>query len=240
MSKIPTPAHQQVATILQLALSASMELINQSPNNSGPLRSTFLQFYASATFQLIVGIPSHLSPNQPAEHQLKAELQDIRSNIQTLSKTVAGLQPKATGPQLPLPPSQKPSTTGKPAVQGKGHGQPSSPTFASKAAAKARPSLVLDLGAPKSQQTDVSIIIAKLNDKLHLNEYDHIKLSAATWTAKGNLVITAHQSVNQVQLTSTAPAILSFYTADFGALHSDTDTLPTFKPEPTLNGQKSS
>ena len=66
-----------------------------------------------------------------------------------LSKAVTSLQPKAKGAQAP--PIQTPPLKGKPSAQGQGPAHITHPTFATKAAALPRLSLVLDLGANNSK-----------------------------------------------------------------------------------------
>src|SRR5216684_1633325 len=62
------PSSQQVAGVLQSALRASQELLQSSPANLEPLRSTFLQFYASQTFQLILGISTQHHTTIPSDN----------------------------------------------------------------------------------------------------------------------------------------------------------------------------
>ena len=48
-----------------------------------------------------------------------------------------------------------------------------------------------------------------MNDQLYSQGHQHIKLSAAKWASKGNLVFTAHHTVTQAQLTETSATITS-------------------------------
>jgi hypothetical protein len=70
--------------------------------------------------------------------------------------------------------------------------------FASKATAKYRPSLVLDLRVPNPKEQPTSELITYINNKLYIEGYQHVKLSAAKWTSKGNLMFTAHHTITQV------------------------------------------
>ena len=109
------------------------------PPNITALRTTFLQFYAHPTFQLILSILSqNLHPPPFSNNQLKAELADLKSIIQILTTAVSRLQSKK--------PSMKPLSNVLTATQGKGQVNKQLQTYASKAAATSRPSLVLELG----------------------------------------------------------------------------------------------
>src|SRR5258707_552555 len=109
MSNIPTPqthplTPQQVTGILNSVLEASHGLITSDAHHAAELRTTFIQFYSHPIFQLLLGVPSQTMPTPPhTDHQLKAELSELRSTITALSKTVSGLQTKLH-PALPPPP----------------------------------------------------------------------------------------------------------------------------------------
>jgi len=64
--------------------------------------------------------------------------------------------------------------------------------------------------APNPSKQPSSEIVTYVNDKLYSQGHQHIKLSAAKWTSKGNLVLTAHHTVTQAQLTNTTSTITSF------------------------------
>jgi hypothetical protein len=230
MSKVPTPKEipptpQQVDATLRSVISASQTLINGDPRHVTNLRATFLQFYSHPTFQLILGLPSQSTHTPPMpDNQLKAELLEIKSTITALSKAVTGLQPKAKGPQAPQ--SQPPPPKGKPSAQGQGPVNTSPHTFASKAAVKPRPSLVLDLGAPDPTKQPSAEIVTTLNVKLQHQGYSQVKFSAAKWTNKGNLVLTAHHAVTQANLTDATFLITSLLREAFPTLFPQTDLIP--------------
>ena len=107
MSKVPTPKEiplttQQVDRTLQTAITHAQHLIADNPRHFASLRASFLALYTHPTFQLIPGIPTQISPNNPPpSNQLKTELSEIKSHIQALFKTVSDLQPKVTRAQAP-------------------------------------------------------------------------------------------------------------------------------------------
>lgn len=213
MSNFPTPKEipptpQQVDATLRSVIAASQTLINGDPRHYTNLRATFMQFYSHPTFQLILGLPTqHTHAQPPTDNQLKTELSEMKSTISALSQAVIGLQPKAKGAMPPA--TQPPLPKGKPSTQGQGSAHVTTPTFASKAAAKSRPSLVLNLEVPFTKEQLTSELVTLVNDKLYAQGHQHVKLSAAKWTSKGNLVLTAHHTVSQAQLTDASPTILT-------------------------------
>ena len=216
MSNIPTPTaipptSQQVAEALNSALISSQTLIQSDPRYFAPLREIFLTFHAQPTFQMLLGLPSHSTSATPHQNdQLKAELLNIKSSIQALSKAVSDLQPKITGAPAPPPPTKNTPPKGKPSAQGKGPTTTPTLTYTSKAALLARPSLVLDLGVTNPDDQFEESIIASLNSNLAETGYNEVKISALWYTKKGNLVLTAHHDTTQAQLSHATFAIQTF------------------------------
>ena len=214
MSNIPTPKNlpttQQIDAVLGSVISGSQTLLNMDMKNYADLRASFLKFYSHPTFQLLLGLPPQNPPAPaPPDNQLKAELTELRSTISALSVTVAGLQPKAKEAKT-SPPLKTPPPTGTPSAQGKGPKQAQTPTYASKAASKARPSLVLDIGANDSQPRLHSELAVDLTDELFDLGHPDVKISATRYTKKGNLVITAHHSTSQSQLNEASHDIITY------------------------------
>ena len=215
MSKVPMPKEippttQQVDRILQTVVVHVQQLIADDPRHFANLRASFLAFYTHPTFQLILGIPFQVSPStSPPTKQLSAELSELKSTIQALSKTVSNLQPKVTRAQAPT--TQPPPPKGNISAQGKGPSPPPPSTYASKAASTRRPSLVLNIGDPTLTNEQLqSALHLQLNNWLHTNGHIEIKLSAAKFTNKGNLVLTAHHATTQSQLDNISPQISQY------------------------------
>ena len=211
MSNVPTPKEipptpQQVDRTLQAVVGHAQHLIAEDPRHFAALRASFLALYTHPTFQLILGIPSQITPTTtPPNPQLKAELSELKSNIQALSKAVTDLQPKVTKVQATA--AQPPLPTGNTSAQGKGHSPPPPPTFASKAASKPRPSLVLNLGDAVLEKHIQGNLVSLLNRCLFQAGHIEISLSAAKFTKKGNLVLTAHHTNTQSQLDSVSAGL---------------------------------
>ena len=117
--------------------------------------------------------------NLPTTQQIDVILGSVISGSQTLlsidMKNYANLRASflkfyshlAFQLLLGLPPQNSPAPpppTGTPSAQGKGPKQAQTPTYASKAASKARPSLVLDIRANDSLQRLDSELAADLTD----------------------------------------------------------------------------
>ncbi|KAF8488436.1 hypothetical protein F5888DRAFT_1809690 [Russula emetica] len=181
MSNIPTPTAisptpQQISGSLKSVLMAAQKLISSDSKHFPDLRTSFLQFYHNPTSQLILGLPTqNQHAPSPPDNQLRAELADLKSSISALSKTVASLQPKAKGAQVPLTPAQTPPPKGNPSAQGKGPMHPPLSTYASKAATKARPSLVLDLRATTPDQQLDNELTGLLNGSVTGSQPGHRK-----------------------------------------------------------------
>ena len=215
MSKVPTPKEippttQQVDRTLQTAVAHAQHLIADDPRHFAALRASFLALYTHPTFQLILGIPTQIPPNTPPPtNQFKTELSELKSNIQALSKAVSDLQPKV--PRAQAPAAQPPPPKGNPSAQGKGPSPPPPSTYASKAASTRRPSLVLNIGDSTLTNEELqSALHLQLNNWLHSHGHIEIKLSAAKFTSKGNLVLTAHHATSQSQLDSISPQITNY------------------------------
>ena len=208
MSKVPTPKEipptpQQVDRTLQAVIGHAQHLIADDPRHFANLQASFLALYTNPTFQLILGIPSQVPPTPPPQkNQQQSELSELKSTIQALSKAVADLQPKVNRAQAP--PAQSPPHTGSPSAQGKGPSSPPPHTYASQAAQKPRPSLVLNTGAVPIEPAIRSNLVTRLNKSLFLAGHTEFTLSAVRFTNKGNLVLTANHTNTQSQLNAVA------------------------------------
>ena len=198
----PLPTTQQVDQLLRTTVEAAQRLIAADPRHFANLRASFLALYTHPTFQLILGIPPPGHPTLSSPHkQQPPELTEIKSAIKALTKSVADLQPKVK--EAKASSAKNPPPAGTASAQGKGPATPTqTPTFASKAASKPRPSLVLDIGATNPDDRSTPHLNDTLNGFLHKIGHDEIKLSATRYNKKGDLVITAQHSTTQTQLNN--------------------------------------
>ncbi|KAI0277974.1 hypothetical protein BC826DRAFT_976470 [Russula brevipes] len=180
---------------------------------------TFLNIYAHPTFALILGIPSQ----QPAIHPVMQEqLNHIKKQIQSLSKTVEARHPPTEATTAPPPPAATPAAKNAPPD-----------TYANKAKQEPRPSLVVDfLGKPPSQdgRPPGHALCEHVNKQLQAQKnYSAVQISAVKWTAKGNIVLTAAHTTTQQQLNLAS----AFIKRTAGGVISQYQPLNTF-PEPLI------
>ncbi|KAI0244954.1 hypothetical protein BJV78DRAFT_1290029 [Lactifluus subvellereus] len=176
MSNFPTPPHplptiQQVTGVLQSVLSASEELLKDSPSTAEQLKPFFLSFYYHPTITKILGgLPQSQTQHPPPTSTQDSELASIKETLAALSKAVE----KLCSSKAPLP-------TPRAAPQKKDKAALPIQTYADKAVAPPRPSLVLDLNCfPHIQQirASPSIICDWLNERLTSSEHQQVRISA--------------------------------------------------------------
>jgi len=162
MSDFPTsqqpPSAQRIAAVLRSVLNASQELITSNPEAIHDLRQTYLQFYAHPVFVLILGILPQNSASPQSSQPLQKQLDAITGSIRALSKTVEGLNP--ANPTTPASPSKKAPQ------RDQEQSAATPPTYATKAAEHARPSLVFNFDAcsiPPEDRPPVSDLCQLLN-----------------------------------------------------------------------------
>ncbi|KAI0250104.1 hypothetical protein BJV78DRAFT_1283557 [Lactifluus subvellereus] len=213
-SEDPPPTIPQVTGVLQSVLNASQQILETSPGSLEQLRNIFKHFVDHPTSKVLLGSPpqpaSHSPP--PATPQWSAELASIKDTLSSLSKAVKLLQPNAKGsPQNP------PDSTRTPSAQGKGQGNQTSPTYATKAMAQPRPSLVLDFNAQQLKMAHQSpdAIHELLNAALADTEHHQVHISATRWTGKGNLVLTGGLHNTAQQLLATSATIKCIFTSQY-------------------------
>ncbi|KAI9441801.1 hypothetical protein H4582DRAFT_2073939 [Lactarius indigo] len=143
-------------------------------------------------------------------------------------------KPRASKPsaQTPTPAPAKTKPAPAPAPAKPSH--PTKPSFASMAKTPARPSLVVSLRPPVEGTTNPPAvcrtpqeIVTHLNAVLH-SEGHVVSLSAARWTARNNLVVTAGPDTTAHHLTSSSH-LISDSLATF--LSADSSPLPVLARE---------
>ncbi|KAI9433391.1 hypothetical protein H4582DRAFT_2061010 [Lactarius indigo] len=139
------------------------------------------------------------------------------------------LQPSAQTP-TPAPAKAKPAPVPAPVKPSR----PTKPSFATMAKSPARPSLVVSLRPPTEGTTNPPAvrrtpqeIVTHLNAVLH-SEGHAVSLSAARWTARNNLVVTAGPDTTAHHLTSSSH-LISDSLATF--LSADSSPLPVLARE---------
>ncbi|KAH9010517.1 hypothetical protein EDB85DRAFT_2161208 [Lactarius pseudohatsudake] len=139
--------------------------------------------------------PPALAPVPPPAPAPAAPVPDVPT-VPPVSKPRAK-KPRAQ-PPTPVPAKASPAPVPTPAPASHPTPFPSKPSFASMAKVPARPSLVVSLRPPE--------IVGHLNAVL-ASEGHQVSLSAARWTAKNNLVVTAGPDTTAHHLTSASHLI---------------------------------
>jgi hypothetical protein len=167
------------------------------------------------------------------------DLRDLKASFAALVAEVKELKSIVSGPRAPLgaPPRQpsaqsKPSPKRKPPATPRALAKPAStppsrPSFASAAQAPARPSLVIraaatqtsDGGAILAVQRSPQEVISYLNGALAPSPHP-VTLSAARWTGKHNLVVTAGPDTTAHHLASSSRFISDALTPFLSLDHS--------------------
>ncbi|KAF8265032.1 hypothetical protein EI94DRAFT_1804971 [Lactarius quietus] len=142
---------------------------------------------------------SHVGPHPfTATPNISEELRLLKNSFDRALATLAqeaSAKSSASPPSKPATPSKAPLPTSQPAKLA----PPTIPSFASATRSPARPSLVVSLAPPADDklQNDTQVvkrtpleITEFLNAVLHGSTHQ-VTLSAARWTAKNNLVLTA-------------------------------------------------
>ena len=196
MSKDHQPTHPttlpQIAGVFGSLTQATNEILGGNPVFLDEVRNIYTSFLTSPTTIKILGYkPTAPHPqNQPSD-SLRKEILDIKATISTLCKSMQGAK-SPSGKAPATTPPKTPPTQGVPI-------KPPPPTYASKTSARARPSVVVDL--EKHQIADrphLSVICSAINEGLKTYpDVCQARVSAARWTACGNLVITAGPNTSE-------------------------------------------
>ncbi|KAF8488156.1 hypothetical protein F5888DRAFT_1754645 [Russula emetica] len=192
----PPPTPSQIHAALQ-ALGQSIRAIHSVPGTRAPVTTMLLNFAKTFIIPIVTHDQLYPSCTQPAQPpSTDEELKKIQTSLQALSRAVTGLQNKK-GP-TPSKPSTQPKTT--------------PPTYASKASSKpSNPSLVITLSLKKFAHQST------INNALTATPHNQVHITAARWTAKGNLVVTGGHLTTAQQLQLASPIITSDFKEAFSA-----------------------
>src|SRR5712671_4389735 len=147
------------------------------------------------------------TPPAPLVPSPSAELQEIRTTLKTLTQAIASIQKT-----LPSPNN---------AAHAKVQQPPKSPSKNFSAAAGTKPSthsIVVDLAhwnLAASDRPPVETICKNINNDLATSSHSAVRLIAAKWTAKGNLILTSNASTSLNVLLPAANHIAAIICARF-------------------------
>jgi hypothetical protein len=153
-------------------------------------------------------VQSLLPKSTPANTAPVKELNALQIRLTSLENTLANLA-KATSQarkDTKTQPAPNANRTKPPPTTG--NGTAPIPTYAAKAAAPQRPSIVVDAAAytwPDNRRPPPSDICATINAALAGSNSTQVRASAARWTTKGNLVIWGGANTTTHQLNTALP-----------------------------------
>lgn len=204
------PTIQQLAGVLNSVTAASRELLALNPDQLlvGEIRHIYKSFITCPTTTAIMGsTPAVENTQSNPSNALRKEILEIKETLAALSKAVNSPLPKATAAKQ-ADPSQPQKTHGNPKTSGKISGVSTTPTYASLAAAPARASAMVELEAEQEPKGFPPAEICNIiNRGLANSEHNLVRIAAAKWTMKGNLVFTAGLPITQQQLNNALPTI---------------------------------
>ncbi|KAI0298912.1 hypothetical protein BC826DRAFT_997319 [Russula brevipes] len=194
MSKNHPPTLTQLRKIF-FAAAASCNAFDSNGSTSAQdreeLKTIISSFLSIPSLIELTAPPSHPMPHQPDE------INEIKSTLNALTKSVNSLLQKATNPPRKLPPP--------PPTKAGGYTLPPAQTFNKATAARpSRASLVMNLKGttlgdiePRPKPAHLTEIF---NEALKSSPQHQVRIAATRWTANGNLVLTGGHMTTAQQL----------------------------------------
>ncbi|KAI0253926.1 hypothetical protein BJV78DRAFT_1190381 [Lactifluus subvellereus] len=173
-------------------------------------------------------LPKSTPPAAPVKelNALQICLTSLENTLANLAKATTDVRKELETQSTSPPHSTRPTT-----AQVKVPAPP--PTYAAKAATPQRPSVVVDAAAytwPDNKRPTPSDICATVNAALDHTNPTPVRMSAARWTAKGNLVIWGGTNTTAHQLTTALPHFAEVLQTSFSSLaESAPQTPPTLR-----------
>jgi hypothetical protein len=225
------PNHDSLASMLGLCL-AYLKIMHPAklaqPDESSRASAHIINLLINDPL-----IQTILPKGTPANTAPAKELNALQIRLTSLENTLANLAKATTEVRKdlkahPTTPAQsaKPSTTKSvPAPP---------PTYAAKAASPQRPSVVVDAAAytwPEDRRPPPSDFCATINAALDHSNATQVRVSAARWTTKGNLVLWGGPNTTAHQLTNALPHFSEALQASLSATsESAPQKPPTLRP----------
>jgi hypothetical protein len=158
----------------------------------------------------------HPAPTAPAKEltALQIRLTSLENTLTNLTKATTEVRKDLK--KSPIPPAQPAST---PKAQAKGAPPPAT-SYAAKAASPPRPSVVVDTSAYTWSTTrpTPADLCSTLNAALDHSASTQVRLSAARWTGKGNLVLWGSTSTTAPQLNNALPQLTEVLQTSLSAM----------------------
>ena len=197
--KPPPPTIPQIAGIFGSLTQSANEILSGNKGYVAEIRNLYTSFLTSPTTIKILGFnPTIQPPNPPNTDTLHQEILGIKKTITALSKAVSSAQKPATQKATP-PPTNTPTGSQPQKKTQKTSGVIPMLTYASKAATPLRPSAVVTFrgtGIPEPCPTPAELCRTLIMELADSRTHAHIRISAAKWNARGNIIVTAGPDIN--------------------------------------------
>ena len=207
LSKLLPPNHDSLCAILGLALAylrhmhpAKLPQADESTRASAHIINLLINDPLVQTL-----LPKSTSTTAPAK-----ELNALQIRLTSLENTLTNLAKATTDVRKDIKAHSSTPAPANPAKPPQKHGTPPAPqpTYAAKAASPQRPSVVVDVAAytwPEDRRPTPSDLCATINAALDHSNKTQVRVSAARWTTKGNLVLWGGTNTTAHQLNAALP-----------------------------------
>ncbi|KAH9011832.1 hypothetical protein EDB85DRAFT_2159580 [Lactarius pseudohatsudake] len=218
----PTPppipiTSQQIAGVLSSVSSGLEQLLASSPDQSDALRQHILAFLANPTVKSLIG---GSPPPLPSSTNIPKNLLD---DIAAIKKSLAALQKVTPASAKPgKPPSQANAPQSGPSAKPKAEAK--APSYAGTAALPPRPSVVISLATTdwNDRRPTPAQVCSSINVALADSQHEQVRISAARWTARDNLILMGGPNTTAHQLQLSIPTIRKHFTEKLSRSHDPT------------------
>ncbi|KAI9434763.1 hypothetical protein BJY52DRAFT_1231070 [Lactarius psammicola] len=199
----PPITPQQIAGVLSSAASGIENILSKSPGKIGEIQRILCSFQARPTIlKVLESAPTSQPTNTLPSHVIK-DVRDIKTTLLALQKVISA------GPQPSKPPSEPKTPKGRTAeTLPKVSGQIIS-SFAKAAALPPRPSVVVSFShsAWDGARPTSAELCDGINNALLAAHIEQVRISAARWTARENLILTGSPTTTAQNLQLAFPTI---------------------------------
>ncbi|KAF8500134.1 hypothetical protein F5888DRAFT_1632943 [Russula emetica] len=173
-------------------------------------------------------VQSLLPKGPPSNTAPAKELNALQIRLTSLENTLANLAKATTEVRKEI--KHQPTNTSNTARTPTSRKPPSSqPTYAAKAATPQHPSAIMGTAAytwPDDHRPTPADICVTINNSLDRSNTTQVRISAARWTAKGNLVIWGGANTTAPQLSTILPQVAEILAVPFAALSQSSPSSP--------------
>ncbi|KAI9437108.1 hypothetical protein BJY52DRAFT_1384674 [Lactarius psammicola] len=210
---------QQIAGVLSSAATGIESILFRSPGKMVDVQQALNSFHSHPTIiKLMESIPSSTPSTTLPSHIIK-DVRDIKTSLLALQKAIsAGPKPSKPPTDPKNPKSRTMETSGQVTSQ-------NISSFAKVAALPPRPSVVVNLSNSvwDGVRPSTAELCEGINSALSLALNDQVRISAARWTARDNLILTGSPNTTVQNLQLATPTIRQHLAESYP----DSQELPT-------------